>query len=77
MLYNKTATHKIMNTSKGIIETFPHPRYRGGPHDHMTDGEKKDGTRYREDSDEQMLFLPILPPLGNTGNKKEIQTEGE
>jgi len=66
-----------MNTSKGIIETFPHPGYRGGPYDHMTDGENKDGTCYRGDSDELKSFLPILPPLGNAGDEKEIQTEGE
>jgi len=65
-----------MNTSKGIIETRHHPGYKGGPHDRMTDGEKKDGTCSRGDSDEQMLFLPILPPLGNASDEKEIQKEG-
>lgn len=39
MLYNKTATHKIM-TKSTIINTLSHPDLKGGPYDNQTNTDK-------------------------------------
>lgn len=68
MLYNKTATHKIM-TTKGITSLPVHPCLKGGPYDRQIDEEngKKDGT-YIDDG--QLTLFEIdawvhlkIPPM--------------